>query len=154
MRRVLAVALSVVAGLAFVAADAYAQAPTTKVTISGLIDMITTGERNTSAADNNYAHLDKEWYSRTRARPDITAEVGTTKFVLGIEIDYTWGSTGDGLAGHTAPTNGGGTSTSGVRGTSGGLPLNNDVTGLLELKWAYTEFDLPGTPARIRLLGA
>src|SRR5436853_6159496 len=58
-----------------------------KVTITGFVDNMTTWTNNMSNVDNNYARTnDKEWYSRTRVRPDITAEVGTTKFVLGLEL--------------------------------------------------------------------
>lgn len=143
MRRVLAAVLSVVALLGFLVVDASAQAPTSKVTITGLMDYVSTYTKNHSAVDNNFSRAgDTEWYSRTRLRPDITAEVGTTKFVLGIEIDYTWGT-----------TTGAGAVGSGVRGTTAGTPLNTDVVGILELKWGYTEFDLPGLPfaTRVRL---
>ena len=142
MRRVLAAVLSVVALLGFVV-DASAQAPTSKVTISGLMDYVSTYSKNHSAVDLNFSRdSDTEWYSRTRLRPDITAEVGTTKFVLGIEIDYTWGTATGG--------NGAG---SGLRGTTTGTPLNTDSPGVLELKWGYTEFDIPGLPfgARARV---
>jgi hypothetical protein len=37
---------------------------------------------------------DREWYARNRIRPDIIAEIGTTKFVLGLEIDAVWGQVG------------------------------------------------------------
>lgn len=140
MRRVVVAVLSVVALLGFAVVDASAQAPTSKVTISGLMDYVNTYTKNHSAVDNNWSRgSESEWYSRTRLRPDITAEVGTTKFVLGIEIDYTWGTTtGTGAVG------------SGVRGTTAGTPLNTDVPGILELKWGYTEFNIPGLPFATR----
>src|SRR5919108_6199164 len=65
-----------------------------KVTITGFVDNVTSWSSNMSVADINPARTsDREWYARTRVRPDITAEVGTTKFVLGLEIDTTWGQT-------------------------------------------------------------
>src|SRR5581483_958820 len=65
-----------------------------KVTITGFVDNVTSWDKNMSVADINPARAkDVEWYARTRVRPDITAEVGTTKFVLGLEIDTTWGQT-------------------------------------------------------------
>jgi hypothetical protein len=68
-----------------------------KVTITGLIDSVSSWQKNMSMTDLDLArsgNSDQEWYARTRARPDIVAEVGTTKFVLGLEIDATWGQTG------------------------------------------------------------
>src|SRR2546430_16438059 len=65
-----------------------------KVTISGFVDNITAWSHNLSLTDANFArNHDTEWYARTRVRPDIVAEVGTTKFVLGLEIDATYGQT-------------------------------------------------------------
>ena len=80
-----------------------------KVTITGLVDNITSYTHNLSQTDLNPArNKDMEWYSRVRVRPDITAEVGTTKFVLGLEIDETFGQTGNiaaaGSCGGTAST--------------------------------------------------
>jgi hypothetical protein len=150
MKRVLTVALSVVVLFGLMAADASAQAPTTtKVTISGLVDNVTSYTKNLSIIDLNTGRVgDDEWYARTRARPDITAEVGTTKFVLGLEIDYTWGQTGaaDCCGGASAPNR---------FGTTGGADLNTDLLGNIEMKWAYTEFGMPGIPWATRFrLGA
>jgi hypothetical protein len=147
-----------VVGLAVIAfADPVAAQP--KVTITGFIDHVSSWTNNLSQSDLNLArHKDAEWYSRTRVRPDITAEVGTTKFVLGIEIDESWGQAGN----VGAATSCGGTAT-GVAGTqcsfptrfgqSAGWQLNTDTMGVLEIKWAYTEFDLPimPIPTRVRL---
>jgi hypothetical protein len=113
------------------AADA--QAP--KVTINGLVDQVLSWSRNMSIASvdgNNFDTTDSEWYGRTRVRPDITAEVGTTKFVLGIEIDAAYGQVGTASAGGTQRA-----------ATRGGFGLNTDVPDLFEVKWAYTEFDIP-----------
>jgi hypothetical protein len=181
-----------------------------KVTITGLVDTLTTWNRNMSNVDNNPSRAsDTEWYSRVRVRPDITAEVGTTKFVLGLEIDEAFGQTGNfgaagscggsatGVgtaavvpAGQVTATNGGvtagtaigssqvagaaplvGSPTAGAQvgpvgtgggalcsfpqrgGSSGGFQLNTDTMGVIEIKWAYTEFDMPliPIPTRVRV---
>jgi hypothetical protein len=150
MRRWLAVVVvSVVGILGFLAPPADAQTP--KVTINGLVDQVTGWNRNMSQVDSNYDRTDSIWYARTRVRPDITAEVGTTKFVLGIEIDASWGQFGaqdtNACIGTACP------SANPQRfGVNGGWDLNTDTIGLFELKWAYTEFDIPWVPgARMRL---
>jgi hypothetical protein len=73
-----------------------------------------------------------------RVRPDITAEVGTTKFVLGLEIDYAFGQVG--------PTDGSFGGGGQKFGTNGGADANTDIAGIIELKWAYTEFRIPLLP--------
>ena len=142
-------ALLLTLALVAVATPAIAQP---KVTITGFIDQVTSWTNNLSATDLNLARKsDDEWYARTRIRPDIVAEVGTTKFVLGIEIDAVWGQTGttDGSA-NVNP--GGGPQRFGA---SGGFDLNTDVSGIMEIKWAYTEFDVPLIPVPTRMrLGA
>src|SRR5205814_3376095 len=126
-----------------------------KVTITGFVDNVMSWDKNMSVADINPGRgSEKEWYSRTRVRPDITAEVGTTKFVLGLEIDSVWGQTGNqdtNVCLNAACPAAVGT---GIRfGANGGFDLNTDVPGIIEIKWAYTEFDLPiiPIPTRIRL---
>ena len=115
-----------------------------KVTITGFVDNMTTWNHNISTVDSNYARSgDTEWYARTRVRPDITAEVGTTKFVLGLEIDAAWGQTG---AADNGMANGGSGATGQRFGTTQGWDLNTDATCCIEVKWAYTEFRLPIIP--------
>ncbi|MBI1846356.1 MAG: hypothetical protein HYR86_05225 [Candidatus Rokubacteria bacterium] len=155
-------ALTVVAFLALVtllAPSVVLAQPQPKVTITGFVDNITSYTRNQSIIDNNYTRAsDQEWYGRVRVRPDIVAELGTTKFVLGLELDEAFGQTGN--AGAVGSL--GGTAT-GAAGTQGSFPqrfgetagwmLNTDTQGALEIKWAYTEFDLPWIPwaTRVRL---
>jgi hypothetical protein len=130
-----------------------------KVTISGVMDTVTTWSNNLSSVDNNYARAsDHEWYSRLRVRPDITAEVGTTKFVLGLEIDGTYGQTGSagavgslGGTANAANTGAGGAGSFPQRfGQTAGWQLNTDIQGAIEIKWAYTEFDMPIIPVPTR----
>jgi len=135
MRRTVAVVVCLVAILGLLAPAAFAQAPAPKVTINGLFDQITSGGKN--LYDGNFSRSsEKEWYARTRFRPDFTFEVGRTKAVLGLEMDLTWGSTtgGDGSFG----------SGCGKPGGLGCFDLNTDIAGIVEIKWMYTEFDLTG----------
>ena len=145
MRRLLVVALSAFLALVALVAPALAQAPAPKVTISGLFDQVTSAGRN--FYDANYARDgDREWYARTRFRPDFEFAVGRTKAVLGIELDLMYGQGGSNDGGF--PGNNSGQPCGFLGGckfaTGGGLDLNTDVAGLFEIKWIYTEFDLTG----------
>ncbi len=152
--RKLVIVLLAVAVLGSLAPAAWAQAPAPKVTITGLFDQITSMSRN--LLDGNYSRDgDKEWYARTRFRPDFEFAVGRTKAVLGLEIDLTYGQSGPCAAGP-----GKGVSNQAVQGAVNGATatpcineksgatasagINSDVTGVIEIKWAYTEFDLTG----------
>jgi hypothetical protein len=140
MRRTIAVVACVVTLLGLAPA-AFAQAPAPKVTIVGLFDQVTSAGAN--IYDGNFSRTsDREWYSRTRFRPDFEFAVGRTKAVLGLEMDLTWGQCGandGGFPGNTSGTN------SGCKGGgNGGFDINTDVGGMIELKWMYTEFDLTG----------
>ena len=133
--------------VALLALPVLAQAPAPTVTFSGTFDQITSAGRN--FYDGNYTRdNDREWYARTRFRPDFIFEVGRTRAVLGLEIDLNYGQTGSKDGGF--PGNNSGTACGFVGGcknagsAGGGLDLNTDVAGLFEVKWAYTEFDLTG----------
>jgi hypothetical protein len=151
MRRWLVTAVLAFVALATLAPPVFAQAPAgppaPKVTITGTFDQITSAGRN--IYDGNFARdNDREWYARTRFRPDFEFAVGRTKAVLGIELDLNYGQTGSNDGGF--PGNNAGTAcgfTGGCKGAGsagGGLDLNTDVAGLFEIKWIYTEFDLTG----------
>jgi hypothetical protein len=148
MRR-LGIVLMAACAVAALAGPAAAQP---KVTISGFVDNISSWTRNLSEVDLNVARTgDSEWYARTRVRPDIVAEVGTTKFVLGLEIDAVWGQVGA-TDGSSNVNPGGGPQ---HFGATGGFDLNTDLAGIIEIKWAYTQFDVPLIPVPTRLtLGA
>ena len=140
MRRTVAVVACLVAILGLVAPAAYAQAPTPKVTINGLFDQITSGGSN--LYDSDFSRKgDKEWYARTRFRPDFTFEVGRTKAVMGLEMDITYGAAGSCPAGENKA---GAVCTGEKNGSSASSSLNTDVSGVVEFKWLYTEFDLTG----------
>ncbi len=151
MRRFLTTAVFVVIILAMLAPPGLAQAPTPKVTISGLFDQVTSMGRN--FYDGNLARdSDREWYARTRFRPDFEFAVGRVKAVLGLEIDLQYGQSGandGGFPGNNSGFPGGppsqGTPTGGAKvNASANLDLNTDVAGILEVKWIYTEFPLTG----------
>src|SRR5438445_1045831 len=145
MRRLLVLASFAFLVLVTLASPALAQAPAPKVTITGLFDQVTSAGRN--FYDGNYARDgDREWYARTRFRPDFEFSVGRTKAVLGIELDLMYGQGGSNDGGFPGNNSG---QPCGFRGgckfgTGGGLDLNTDVAGLFEIKWIYTEFDLTG----------
>jgi hypothetical protein len=110
------------------------------VTIVGLFDQITSGGRNIYDGDFSRSS-EREWYARTRFRPDFTFEVGRTKAVLGLEIDLNYGQTTGNDGGFPGNVTGAGC---GKAGNNGCLDINTDVGGMIEIKWMYTEFDLTG----------
>jgi len=151
MRRSVLTAVLAFVILAMLAPPVFAQAPAgppaPKVTITGTFDQITAAGRN--FYDGNFSRdNDREWYARTRFRPDFEFAVGRTKAVLGIEIDLNYGQTGSNDGGFPGNATGqacgfaGGCKGAGSAG--GGLDINTDVAGLFEVKWIYTEFDLTG----------
>src|SRR5262252_2486589 len=149
MRRSLVTAVLALVVLAIPVLPAFAQTPppAPKVTITGTFDQITAAGRN--FYDGNFTRdNDREWYARTRFRPDFEFAVGRTRAVLGIELDLNYGQTGSNDGGF--PGNNAGMAcgfTGGCKGNGaagGGLDINTDVAGLFEIKWIYTEFDLTG----------
>jgi len=157
MRRFIVTAVLAFVILAMLAPPGFAQAPAPKVTITGLFDQITSMGRNTY--DGNLTrNSDREWYARTRFRPDFEFAVGRVKAVLGLEIDLMYGQAGPNDGGFPGNTSGstcgaaagasggntGFTPPGGKVNTNGCLDLNSDVGGMIEIKWIYTEFPLTG----------
>src|SRR5437588_12582110 len=149
MRRWLVTAVLAFVTIAMLAPSVFAQAPAAppapKVTIVGTFDQITAAGRN--FYDGNYSRdNDREWYARTRFRPDFEFAVGRTKAGLGLAIDLMYGQGGVNDGGF--PGNGtgsaGGCAGCTKSGTNGALDVNTDVGGMIEVKWIYTEFDLTG----------
>ena len=140
MRRFIVTAVLAFVILVMLAPPGFAQAPAPKVTISGLFDQITAAGNN--IFDGNLTrNSDREWYSRTRFRPDFEFAVGRLRAVLGIEIDLAYGQMGSNDGGFPGNTSGSG----GAKvNTNGSLDINTDVGGMLEVKWIYTEFPLTG----------
>src|SRR5438094_2209651 len=149
MRRSVLTAVLAFVILAMLAPPVFAQAPAgppaPKVTITGTFDQITAAGKN--VYDGNFSRdNDREWYARTRFRPDFQFAVGRTKAVLGIELDLAYGQQGPndgGFPGNNSGSVGGGSGGCKTN-TSGCLDINTDVAGLFEIKWIYTEFDLTG----------
>src|SRR2546422_2502865 len=149
MRKFLVIAVFAFVTVAMLAPPVLAQAPAPKVTITGLFDQVTSFGKNYS--DGNASRdSDHEWYARTRFRPDFKFEVGNTKAVLGLELDLTYGRIGQqtGGPGKNVPNNAatllGQNNLDKHAGTTADSSLNTDVTGIIEIKWMYTEFDLTG----------
>jgi hypothetical protein len=153
MKRILVPALLAQVLLAILVPAVFAQAPAPKVTITGLFDQVTAAGRN--FYDGNLSRdNDREWYARTRFRPDFEFAVGRVKAVLGIEMDLQYGQAGPndgGFPGNNTGTAGGvltvapPNSNSGCKNNANGcLDLNTDVAGMFEIKWIYTEFPLTG----------
>jgi hypothetical protein len=150
MRRFAGIAVFAVFAPAVLATPVFAQAPTPKVTLSGLFDQVTSMGRN--FYDGNFArNSDTEWYARTRFRPDFEFAVGRVKAVLGLEIDLMYGQAGandGGFPGNNTGLPGGASPLAPINGTkvntNGALDLNTDVGGMIEVKWIYTEFPLTG----------
>jgi hypothetical protein len=147
MRRSLITAVLSLVAIAMLAPSVYAQTPppAPKVTITGTFDQLTTAGRN--FYDGNYSRdNDREWYARTRFRPDFEFAVGRTKAVLGLEIDLMYGQGGSNDGGFPGNNSGaaGGFAGGTKSATNGALDLNTDVGGMIEIKWIYTEFDLTG----------
>ena len=150
-RTSLAVLMIALAVLALAAPMAYAQAPAPKVTISGLIDNLTSYSQNMDLYNSGVLNRsEKQWYGRTRGRFDIIGEVGKAKAVLGLELDATYGQAGRASSNFT---NGGGATSGAIApgvesafGTDGGFMVNTDMRALLEVKWLYVEFPVPLIP--------
>jgi hypothetical protein len=153
MKRVLVPALFAFLVLALLVPPALAQAPAPKVTITGLFDQITSAGRNFYDGDATRTG-DREWYARSRFRPDFTFEVGRVKAVLGLEIDLQYGQAGpndggfpgnnSGVVGGAVTVGAGNPSTGCKNNSNGCFDLNTDVGGMIEIKWMYTEFPLTG----------
>src|SRR5262249_40281496 len=158
MRRTLLLLLTAVALVGMVAPGAYAQAPaapaapTPTFKITGFIDEVITYSNNTSNFDFDLHRKDYLFYGRTRGRFDIVGEYGKAKAVLGLELDFVYGQTGTGnsniatVQGGATPNPAVGNAVAVFPGTDGSLGLNTDVRGILEIKWLYTEFEIPYIP--------
>jgi hypothetical protein len=142
MKRMVLAAVLALAMLAMLVPPAMAQTP--KVTITGLFDQVMSLGKNYS--EGNFSRdSDQEWYARTRFRPDFTFEVGRVKAVMGLELDLTYGQVGSCGGGPSKNQNAGTLGCSRNHpGTTSDAGLNTDTTGIIEIKWLYTEFPLTG----------
>ena len=144
MRRTLSLVLVAFAVLGVGVPGAWAQAtaPTPQVTINGFLDTITAWSKNLQ--DNLLGRTgDSEWYARNRGRVDIVGQLGSAKFVMGLEIDSAWG-----LTALTGQDNNLAAQPAGAQrsGATSAFDLNTDTQGSIEMKWLYTEFPIPMMP--------
>jgi hypothetical protein len=133
----------VVAILGLLAPPVFAQAPPApKVTISGLVDFVTTIYNNSTGdcgptlatcttKDITDGGKDRGWYSRERGVFTITGEVGKSKGVLALEFDFANGRTATNFDG-------------GGFGGNLGLDIETDEKGQAEVKWLYLETPITG----------
>jgi hypothetical protein len=150
MKRIVVVAIALIALLGVIVPPVSAQAPAPKVTINGLIDTITTGIHN--GLDGNYAvKADSAWWARNRGVFTITGEVGKAKGVLALEIDLGWGqvSGNESAASNTGQTLSASSSGLGTIQNAfhqGAFDLGNDAAAVIEVKNLYVEFPMPLIP--------
>lgn len=146
-RTSLAVLMLALALVALAAPMAFAQAPAPKVSITGLIDNVTSYSQNTANYNGGVLNRsDSMWWYRTRGRFDIVAEVGKAKGVFGFEMDHVFGQTG---SNDSTIVNAGAASGTAVQtglGTDGSFDLNTDSRGIIEVKWLYVDFPMPLIP--------
>ncbi len=154
MRRYWVVALAVLALLGVLSPPAFSQAPTPKVTITGILDTVTSWNKNfnqTSPGGDITNAREEEWYTRHRFRPDFIMEVGKAKAVWGVEMDVAWGQASfsdTGIAGSALGS-------SSKVGTTANFDLNTDTLVVVETKWLYVDFPVPMVPVPTQLtLGA
>jgi hypothetical protein len=148
MRKV-AAALFFIAALGMLAPPVFAQAPAPapapKVTINGLVDFVVTAYHNWSGGNLVTADptnpRDTGWYSRERGVFTITGEVGRTKGVWAVELDFTNGA---GVVGSAGSAFNGGLNGQAFAGTSANFDMDIDVASVVETKWLYIETPATG----------
>jgi len=128
---------------------AQATAPTPEIAITGFIDTITSWSKNLQ--DSLLTRTgEREWYVRNRGRLDVIGQLGSAKFVMGLEIDSTWGQ----VSGGDNNLAGGGIFSQRFGATSA-FDLNTDTQGSVEMRHLYADFPLPLIPFSTTLrLGA
>jgi hypothetical protein len=135
-----------VLALGLAAPPAEAQAPTSKVTITGVVEMVTSISKNLSEYDANLtSSVDDVWQSRTRFRPTVKWELDKASMVFGLEVDTAFGQTG--ATDTTVQTGISPVATAGAQRTytTSAFDLGGDTIGSLEVKWLYIDFPLPFT---------
>jgi hypothetical protein len=148
MRKV-AAALFFIGALGMLAPPVFAQAPAPapapKVTINGLVDFVVSIYHNWSGGNLVTADVtnsrDTGWYSRERGVFTITGEVGRTKGVWAVELDFTNGA---GVVGNAGSAFNGGLNGQAMSGTSANFDMDIDVASVVETKWLYIETPATG----------
>src|SRR5712691_6361211 len=152
MKRAGVFVIAVLVAIGVLAPPSFAQGPAPKVTISGLVDFVTTAGMNLAYTNNQagqspnlpdgtLGNKEKGWWSRERGIFTITGEVGKVKGVWAIELDFT-----NGAGNFNASSQPGSLTTVGVasNGTSANFDLDTDVQGAVETKWLYLEAPVTG----------
>ena len=152
MRKSVVVALAVLAVLGMLAPPTFAQAPAPKVTITGLVDFVTTAywglaqQAQLAGTSPNQPSADlgahkHGWYSRERGVFTITGEVGRAKGVWAVELDFQ-----NGASNFNASSQPGSLTTVGptYTGTAAAFDLDTDIQGAVETKWLYLETPITG----------
>lgn len=140
MRRFLAVAVTGLAILGMLAPPVFAQ-PAPKVTMNGLVDFVASAYQNWSGADADVtSSRDHGFYSRERGVFTLTGEVGKSKGVWAVELDF---SNGAGLQ-NGSNAFGGNQSRVASSGVTSPMDLDTDVASAVETKWLYLETPLTG----------
>jgi hypothetical protein len=117
-------------------------APTPQIAITGFIDTISSWSKNLSDS-LVYRTGEQEWYARNRGRVDVIARLGMARFVMGLELDSTWGTASVGGQDNNLAAGG-----VGVQhfGATSAFDLNTDTQGSIEMKWLYAELPVPLIP--------
>jgi hypothetical protein len=126
MRQKFVFVLAAIALVGFLAPPVMAQAPAPKVTVTGLIQFAASISKNWNDVDVTNPK-DTLSYTRERGRFDIIGEIGKSKVVWGVELDF---------------HNGFGTTSQ--AGVSNNFDLDTDVAGVTENKWLYLEVPVTG----------
>jgi hypothetical protein len=132
--------------------SSFAQAPAPKVTISGLVDFVTTAYMgmdqqsqpagmSPNVPNVSLGNAKHGWYSRERGVFTLTGEIGRVKGVWAIELDFM-----NGAGNFNASSQPGSLTTVGVghTGTSAPFDLDTDIQGAVETKWLYLETPITG----------
>jgi hypothetical protein len=152
MRSSVVVILAILVVLGAGVSPSLAQAPAPKVTISGLVDFVTTaymgmaqqsqtGAISPNQPDVSLGNAKNGWYSRERGVFTLTGEVGRVKGVWAIELDFQ-----NGASNFNASSQPGSLTTAGPShtGTSAPFDLDTDIQGAVETKWLYLETPITG----------
>ena len=143
MRRIFVLALAALALLGVVTPDAFAQAPTPTFKINGLIDQVTSYTSNISVYDWNLQRNDTAvvwpypWPPRLHRRSGQGQGRGRHRDRPGLRPDGIGRPTTQRRA-RPSPWS--------CSGCTGSFDINTDVRTIIELKWLYTEFEMPLIP--------
>jgi len=143
MRRSGVVVLAaLLAFLGMLAPPAQAQAPTPKVSLGGVFEVITSSHWNLSQVDSDFTRASDSWWSTRQRTVLVTlAEVDKARGVLALELDLGWGMTGPGGTGVVPAAAPQWAFSSGTN-----MGASNDTMNVFEIKQLYVEFPVPLIP--------